>query len=53
MAWKVFASAGATGSVTNRQSVVTGDSGNYHILALKPLAGGAAATRYRSIMMVG
>jgi hypothetical protein len=54
MAWLVFASAGGTGSVTNRQSVVTGDSGNYHILALKPLAGtSATVTTTKSDLALG
>jgi hypothetical protein len=50
--WKIITPAGTSGSAVNRQSVVTGDSGVYHSLALKPLAS-AAAIRYSSIMMVG
>jgi hypothetical protein len=52
-AWKIVTPAGTSGSAVNRQSVVTGDSGVYHSLALKPLAAAGGATRYRSIVMVG
>jgi len=35
------ASAGGSGAVTNRQTALGGDNGNWHILALRPASGGA------------
>ena len=50
-AYKEITPAGASGNITNRQTANGGDSGNTHILALRPAA--AAAIKRPSLALLG
>jgi hypothetical protein len=53
LAWRTIASAGTSGSVTNRQVTITNDTNNTHILALREAATGATVTTTKSDLALG